>query len=199
MAKPKKSRKTSEKKKAKEWYAVLAPSEFDSKELGSVTTSDEALLNNRIIKVSLMDLTGKMSQANMYTTLNFRIKEIKGKTAYTELIGHQLSPGYIRTLVRRRRTVLHTVKDLPTQDERTVRLKMISVTKDRISETMRKNIRVAIDAELSEASGKFNYYELMSEVINGRLSMKVFNRLRQITPMNRVEFRKTELQESLAQ
>ncbi len=134
----------------------------------------------------------------MYTTLNFRITDVKGKTAYTELIGHQLSPGYIRTLVRRRRTVLHTVKDIATQDDRTVRLKMISVTKDRISETMRKNIRVAIDAELQDASGKFGYYELMNEVINGRLSTKVFNRLRQITPMNRVEFRKTELKETLA-
>jgi small subunit ribosomal protein S3Ae len=198
MAKPKKSRKTSEKKKAKEWYAVLAPSEFDSKELGAVTTADEALLDNRIIKVSLMDLTGRMSQANMYTTLNFRIKEVKGKSAYTELIGHQLAPSYIRTLVRRRRTVLHTVKDLPTQDDRTVRLKMISVTKDRISDTMRKNIRTAIEAELSEASGKYNYYELMNEVISGKLSTRVFNRLRQITPMNRVEFRKTELKEDLA-
>jgi ribosomal protein S3AE len=199
MVKPKRSRKTSDKKKAKEWYAVVAPSEFDSKELGSVTTSDEALLQNRIIRVSLMDLTGRMSQANMYTTLNFRIKEIKGKTAYTELIGHQLSPGYIRTLVRRRRTVLHTIRDLPTQDERTVRLKMISVTKDRISDTMRKNIRAAIEAELAEASGKFNYYELMNEVINGKLSTRVFNRLRQITPMNRVEFRKSELHEAIAQ
>jgi small subunit ribosomal protein S3Ae len=199
MAKPKKSRKASEKKKAKEWYAVLAPQEFDSKELGAVTTADEALLGNRIIKVSLMDLTGKMSQANMYTTLNFRIKEVKGKSAYTELIGHQLAPSYIRTLVRRRRTVLHTVRDLPTQDDRTVRLKMISVTKDRISDTMRKNIRAAIEAELAEASGRYNYYELMNEVISGRLSTKVFNRLRQITPMNRVEFRKTELRETLAQ
>lgn len=198
MAKPKKSRKTADKKKAKDWYSVIAPQAFDSKDLGAVTTSDEALLPNRIIKVSLMDLTGRMSQANMYTTLNFRIKEIKGKTAYTELIGHQLSPGYIRTLVRRRRTVLHTVKDLPTQDDRTVRLKMISVTKDRISATMRRNIRAAIEAELAEASGKFGYYELMNEVINGRLSTRVFNRLRQITPMNRVEFRKSELREAFA-
>ena len=195
MAKPRKSKKT-EKKKAKDWYTVLAPQTFDSKELGEVVTSDEAKLANRIVPVSLMDLTGRMSQANMYTTLNFRIKDIKGKTAYTELIGHKLSPGYIRTLVRRRRTVLHTVKDLPTNDERTVRLKLISVTKDRISETMRKNLRDAIDAELTEASGKYGYYELMQEIIYGKLASKVFNRLKQITPMNRVEFRKTELKEN---
>jgi len=196
MAKPRKSKKT-EKKKVKDWYTVLAPQAFDSKELGEVVTSDEAKLANRIIPTSLMDITGKMSQANMYTTLNFRIKDIKGKTAYTELIGHRLSPGYIRTLVRRRRTVLHTVKDIPTTDERTVRVKLISVTKDRISETMKKNLREVINEELQEASGKYGYYELMNEVIYGKLASKVFNRLRQITPMNRVEFRKTELKENL--
>ena len=194
MSKPRKSKKT-EKKKAKDWYTVLAPQAFDSKQLGEVVTSDEAKLANRIVPISLMDVTGKMSQANMYTTLNFRIKEIKGKTAYTELIGHRLSPGYIRTLVRRRRTVLHTVKDIPTTDDRVVRVKLISVTKDRISETMKKNIREIIDAELAEAAGKYAYYDLMQEIINGRLASKVFNRLRQVTPMNRVEFRKTELKE----
>jgi len=196
MAKPRKSKKT-EKKKTKDWYAVLAPQAFDSKELGEVVTTDEAKLANRIIPSSLMDVTGKMSQANMYTTLNFRIKEIKGKTAYTELIGHKLSPGYIRTLVRRRRTVLHTVKDIQTSDDRMVRIKLISVTKDRISETMKKNLRVVIDEELTEASGKHGYYELMQEIIFGKLASKVFNRLKQITPMSRVEFRKTELKENL--
>jgi len=195
MAKPKKSRKTAEKKKAKDWYTVLAPQAFDSKELGEVITADEAKLINRIIPVSLMDITGKMSQANIYTTLNFRIKEIKGKTAYTELIGHKLSPGYVRTLVRRRRTVLHTVRDLPTTDDRTVRVKLISVTRERISETMKKNLREVIEKELSEAAGKYGYYELMHEIINGRLSSKVFLRLRQITPMSKVEFGKTELKE----
>src|SRR5512137_2046553 len=138
MAAPK-SKKTAEKKKAKLWYKAIAPSAFDGKELGDVTCDDEETLKNRVIPISLLDLTGKMTQANVYTTLSFRISEIKGSNAYTELIGHQLSPGYIRTLVRRRRTVIHTVRDIPTKDGKTVRLKLISVTRDRVSETMRKN------------------------------------------------------------
>ena len=175
MAKPKKSKKA-DKKKSKDWYTVIAPQAFDSKELGHVVASDEDKLANRIIPLSLVDLTGRMSQANVYTTLNFRVKEIKGKNVYTELIGHHLAPGYIRTLVRRRRTVLHTVKDLSTNDDHIVRVKLISVTKDRISETMKKNLRVAIEAELSEASGKYGYYELpenltLSEEIGGALEM----------------------------
>ena len=194
MAKPKKSKKA-EKKKSKEWYAVLAPQAFDSKEIGEVVTADEATLTNRIIPISLLDLTGRMSQMNVYTTMSFRIKEVKGKTAYTELIGHRLSPGYIRTLVRRRRTVLHTVQDINTSDDRMVRVKLISVTRDRISETMRKNLRVAIEDGLKEETSKYSYYELMQEIIHGRLSSKIFNKLKQITPMSRVEFRKTELKE----
>ncbi|MEM4272538.1 MAG: hypothetical protein QXH30_03020 [Candidatus Bilamarchaeaceae archaeon] len=195
MAAKPKSKRTTEKKKAKGWYKVIAPPAFDSREIGEVVCAEEPTLPNRVISVSLMDISGKMSQANIYTSLRFRIKEIKGANAYTELIGHELAPGYIRTLVRRRKTVLHTVKDIPTKDDKTVRVKLISVTRDRVSETMRKNLRVAIEKEIAEASSGVGYYELMQDIIFGKLSTRVFNRLKQIAPMSRVEFRKTELKE----
>ncbi len=197
MAKPKRKSRRTEKKKSKEWYTVVAPQEFDSKELGEVLATDEGKVMHRIIPVSLRDMTGKMSQANIYTTLNFRIKDVKGKTAYTELIGHNLSPGYIRTLVRRRRTILHTIRDLPTSDDRNVRVKLLAVTRERISETMKKNLREIIEKQLSEASGEYDYYSLMQEIIHGRLASRIFNQLRQVTPMSRVEFRRTELHEDL--
>jgi ribosomal protein S3AE len=190
-----KSKRTMEKKKAKVWYKVIAPPAFDSREIGEVVCVEEPTLMNRIISVSLMDISGKMSQANIYTSLKFRIKEIKGTNAYTELIGHELAPGYIRTLARRRKSILHTVRDIPTKDDKVVRVKLISVTRDRVSETMRKNLRVAIETELTEATANSTYYELMQDVLFGKLSTKVFNKLKQITPMSRVEFRKTELKE----
>ncbi|HNT60559.1 MAG TPA: hypothetical protein PKJ97_01115, partial [Candidatus Bilamarchaeaceae archaeon] len=127
--------------KHKEWYKVLAPEKYDSKELGEVMASDGKLLVNRIIPVSLGELTGKFSQSALYTTLNFRIKEVKGKAAHTELIGHILAPSYMRTFIRRRRTVLHSVLDVATKDDKEVRLKLIAVTQDKISETQRINLR----------------------------------------------------------
>ncbi len=195
MAEKKKSKKTADKWKAKRWYKVLAPEKYQSKEIGEVVAADDKLLKDRILRVNLAELTGKMSQATMYTNLLFRITEVKGGIAHTELIGHSLSPGYIRTLARRRRTLLHSVMDVATKDEREVRLKLIAATKSKISETMRKNLRGVIEGEMKAASTDYDYYGLMEEIVNGRLATRIFNKARMITPMSRVEFKSTELKE----
>lgn len=181
--------------KHKEWFKVLAPEKYDSRELGEVVASDGKLLVNRIIPVSLGELTGKFSQSALYTTLNFRIKEVKGKAAHTELIGHRLAPSYMRTFIRRRRTVLHSVLDVTTKDEKDVRLKLVAVTQDKISEVQRGNLRAAIEDEVVASSRDFSYYELMDELMYGRLATRVFNKAKEVTPMGRIEFRKSELKE----
>jgi small subunit ribosomal protein S3Ae len=191
-----KKKKSSEKQKQKEWYKVLAPEKYDSKELGEVLAADEKMLLNRVIPVSLGDLTGKFSQSGIYTTLNFRIKEIKGKTAQTELIGHSLSPSYLRTFIRRRRAVLHSVLDISTKDEKEVRLKLVAVTREKISEVQKGNLRRAIEDEVVSASESFPYYELMDEIMYGRLATRIFNKAKEVTPMDRIEFRKSELKET---
>ena len=191
----KRNRKVMDKWKAKRWYRVLAPEKYESKELGEVVSADEKNLMNRIISVNLAELVGRMSQATIYTTLFFRIKDVKGGVAHTELIGHQLAPSYIRTLARRRKTMIHSIVDGNTKDDRRVRLKLIAIAKDRISETMRSNLRRVVEKEMAAATEEYNYYGLLDEVIHGRLATRVFNKAREITPMSRVEFRKTELME----
>lgn len=191
-------KKVSDKQKLKEWYKVLAPEKYESKELGEVVTSDGKLLVNRIIPVSLSELTGKFSQTALYTTLSFRVKDVRGKAAHTELIGHQLANSYLRTFIRRRRTVLHSVLDISTKDDKGVRLKLVAVTKDKISETQRRNLRHVIEEEVKVASREFSYYDLMDEIMYGRFATRVFNKAKDITPMGRVEFRKSELKETFA-
>ncbi|MEW5996325.1 MAG: hypothetical protein AB1657_01890 [Candidatus Micrarchaeota archaeon] len=191
-------KKASEKQKMKEWYKVLAPEKYESRELGEAVASDPKLMMNRVIPVSLSDLTGKFSQTSLYTALDFRVKEVKGKAAHTELIGHRLSPSYLRTFVRRRRTVLHSVLDVSTKDEKEVRLKLVAVTREKISETQRRNLRRAIEDEVKTASREFTYYELMDELMYGRLATRVFNKAKDVTPMSRVEFRKSELKETFS-
>jgi small subunit ribosomal protein S3Ae len=189
-------KKASDKQKLKEWYKVLAPEKYESKELGEVVASDGKLLLNRVIPISLSDLTGRFSQTALYTTLDFRVKDVRGKAAHTELIGHNLSPSYLRTFIRRRRTVLHSVVDVSTKDDKSVRLKVVAVTRDKISETQRRNLRRVIEEEVRVASKEFSYYDMMDEIMYGRFATRVFNKAKDVTPMGRVEFRKSELKET---
>ena len=79
-----------------------------------------------------------------------------------------------------------------------MRLKLVAVTHDKISETQRRNLRHVIEDEVKAASKEFSYYDLMDEIMYGRLATRIFNKAKDVTPMGRVEFRKSELKETFA-
>ncbi len=191
----KKQRKVVDKWKLKKWYTVLAPEAFDKKEIGETVASEPELLVNRVVKVPLVDLTGQPSQASMFTFVHFRIKEVKGETAYTDIIGHEILPTYLKTLVRRRKSVIFVVKDIKTKDGKEVRLKVVAITDSKVPRNTKRNLYHEIVAELENA-GSLTYEQLMQEVLFGKLNAKIFNRLKQITAMRRVEVKKTELKEA---
>ena len=184
--------------KLKKWYTVLAPQLFDNKEICEIVAADEKLLINRIVKMSLMELLSTNSQTAMFTFLKFRINEVNGTKAQTKLIGHDVSPSYIRTFARRGKTLLHEAVDTKTKDDETIRIKVVAVASGRISQTTKKNLRAKIVEELKAAGPQFTYNELMQEILYGRLVSKIYNKLKQITSMKRLEVRRTERQETFA-
>ncbi len=191
--------KVVDKWKKKKWYTVLAPQIFDKKEIGEVVAADEKLLQNRIIKKSLAELgVSGASQVAMFTTLNFRIVDVKGTSASTDLIGHEISSSYIKTFARRGKTLLHQVVDDKTKDGEELRVKVIAVTGARVSENTRRNLRSALVDESRKAIKEGKFEEVMQDLIFGRFSAKLYNRLKKITKMRRVEIRKSERKEKFA-
>lgn len=192
----KKKTKVVDKWKSKKWYTVKAPEMFEGKEICEIISSDEKNLTNRVIKRSLADLRlGTASQLSMFTNLKFRIKDIKGTTANTALIGHEISPAYMKTFARRGKSLIHEVIDVKPKDSGEVRVKIIAVTDSRVSENTRRNIRSAIVEETKKKGGELKFEDLVQELIYGKFSSKIFNRLKQITKMKRVEVRKSEVKE----
>lgn len=193
-----KKTKVVDKWKMKKWYTVVAPSMFDHKEICELVAADESSLINRIVKISLMDLLSTSSQTSMFTFLKFRIANVAGNNAQTALIGHEVSPSYIKTFARRGKTILHMVVDTKTKDDNTVRVKVVVVATGKISETTKRNLRNTIVDEIKKASPNITYDEFMQEILYGRLVSKVFNHLKQITSIKRFEIRKTEKYEQFA-
>jgi len=180
--------------KSKNWYTVLAPQMFDSKEVGQIPATEDAHLMNRIVKVSLAELTGDMSQS--YVNLHLRINEVKGKTAYTKLIGHEISAGYLRTLVRRRRNVIYEVVDVITKDGVKMRIKVSLFTLKRISSPLKTALRNAVKEEVVSKVKDMDFQQAAQEVIFGKFSATLFNRIKKLCPLKRIEVRKTKVFES---
>ncbi len=182
--------------KTKTWYVILAPDSFEGKEIAQVPADDDAKLLNRVVKVSLGDLTGDMTQA--YTNLAFRITEVKGKSASTKLIGHELSPSYLRSLVRRRRDIVNDVVDVTTKDGAQVRVKVSLYTARKVSTPARAAVRHAIRGEIVERAKEMDFATFMQEIIFGKFSGRIYKAVKRIIPVKRVEIRKSEVKEVFA-
>ncbi len=150
--------KSVDKWKAKKWYSVKSPVMFESKELCEVVASDDKRLINRIVRASLLELgMGGSSQMAMFTTLRFRIKDVTGADAGTTLLGHDISPSFIRTFARRGKSLIHQVVDEKTKDGEALRLKIIAVSGARVSENTRRNLRNALVEDCKKAVVEKNY------------------------------------------
>ncbi|MEM4389753.1 MAG: 30S ribosomal protein S3ae [Candidatus Micrarchaeia archaeon] len=179
--------------KTKKWYSVLSPDMFESKEIAHVLASEEKNLLNRVIPIGLDALTGDLSQA--YATVFFRISEVKGQTAFTKLIGHELSRSYLRTLVRRRRNVLYDVIDITTRDGVPLRLKVGVFTAYKVSHSARTAIRAAVREEIAMRAKEMDFSLLEQEVIFRKFAARLYNRAKKIAPIKRVEIYKSEVKE----
>ncbi len=193
--KKKKKARVVDKWKTKNWYTVVAPDMFENKEMGHVVAADESSLQNRVVKANLTELTGQFSQAGAYTTLSFRIDDVKGKQAKTRFVGHALSPAYIRTLARRRRSVINEVEDVLSKDGIGVRLKMVVITAFRSSASIKTALRKMVREEAEALAKSTDFQQLAQEIIFGKFSRRILAKVKKIAPVSRVEVKKAEVKE----
>ena len=193
---PKKKARVVDKWKLKNWYNIKAPEIFDGKEIGQLLSSDEENLNNRVIRIGLGEITGSFTSSTAYTSVVFRVTGVSGKQVSTQFIGHELAPSYIKTLLRRRRSIIYNVDDVKTTDGKELRIKTVSVTAFKVSEAVRKDLRAAISTHVKTIGGEMTLSALTQEVLFGKFAAKVFGKVKNLTPMRRLEIRKSELVEN---
>ncbi len=183
-----------EKWKFKSWYSVIAPKIFDERKIGDVLALEDANVMDRIVIANLGELTGELPHG--YTRVHLKVKEIKGKTAYTALVGHELIRSYLRTIVRRRMSLVDDVVVVQTKDGINTSVKSAVVTANKISGATRIAIRKVVEEFLREAAAKKTYDQLMQEVLFKKLSSEIYKKVKVIAPIKRVEIIKTEVVES---
>jgi small subunit ribosomal protein S3Ae len=182
--------------KLKQWYQVHSPELFGSKPIGEVVATEDRHLKNRLITVGLDEITGDFSQT--YTTVKFRITEVKGKNAYTTFIGHEEQPAYIRTFIKRNRSLIDDVVDVKTADGKDLRIKSIVFAAGKVARDTEAAIRTALRAELKAKVSPMTLDQFLQELFFKRFATKLTPALKSIAPIKRIEIRKTELKEVFA-
>ncbi len=198
MAKKKRtSRKTVDKWKLKSWYKVLAPEAYENKEIGEVPSSDPKKLLNKIIKVPLFLIGGRAGAASINTRLKFRIIEVKGTTAFTRLIGHEIDQSFVKTLARRRRSVIDQIVDIETTDGNKVRIKGVIITVNRISQRPKTTLRNMFKDHIIEATKNMTLNELMQAILFGKFAQQIQQDLKKIIPIRKIQIHKTEVKNTI--
>jgi len=177
--------------RAKNWYQVLAPAEFNRANIGETLADEPDKMIGRIMESTLGDITGDWSKQN--TKMIFKIDEIGGSNAYTSFIGHEMTKDYMRSLVKRRTSKIDANLVVTTKDGCKLRLKPLVFTVKRARTSQIESIRKIMVDIVRNRSKELTFNELVADVVNGKVAAEVYKATKNIYPLRRVEIGKSEV------
>ncbi len=166
--------------RAKNWYQVLAPAEFNRANIGETLADDPAKMMGRIMESTLGDITGDWAKQN--TKMIFRIDEIGGNNAYTSFIGHEMTKDYMRSLVKRRTTKIGANIVVTTKDGFKLRVKPLIFTVKRARTSQIESIRKIMVDVVANRGKELTFNELVADVVNGKVSAEIYKATKNIYP-----------------
>jgi ribosomal protein S3AE len=182
-----KNKKDIGKKKKKNWFTIYATKDFRDAEIGLTPCNDDSDINGRVVKIGLMDLTGDMRNQN--AKVKFKVKEIKGDKAFTELLGYELNVVNLKRLIKKNRKRLDDSFECVDKDNVKLVVKTIFLVRgdapNSVMTVLRRRSR-----ELISASLKLGTYEQgIMGIITKRIQNETKAELKKVYPLQIVEIR----------
>jgi ribosomal protein S3AE len=171
----------------KRWVPIVTPKIFGGRELGETFVSEAPVALGKTVSTSLANITGDPQKQNIL--LKFRIVDFTGEKLTTEIISYRISPSVVRKMVRRTRDKIDDSFPLKTKDGKIIRIKPMLVTRARTTSSVLKALRNAARDFLARMVLKFDYENLMHEIVEKKLQKSMMQELRKILPLSVSEIR----------
>jgi len=178
--------------KSKEWYNIEAPVYLNRIIVGNTMAGDPSLLVGRNVETTVGELTNDMTKNN--TKVILRINNVVGDIATTDLMGHELTTDYIRSIVKRQTSRIDANVEVKTRDGYVIRVKPTCFTIKRARSSQIKAIREMMVEIVKRRAAESDFETFMQEAILGRLSAAIYRQAKFIYPLRRVEIRKTQIE-----
>jgi small subunit ribosomal protein S3Ae len=175
--------------KSKEWFNIEAPVYLNRTIVGNTMAGDPSLLVGRSIETTVGELTNDMTKNN--TKVILRINNVVGDIATTDLVGHELTTDYVRSIVKRQTSRIDANIEVKTKDGYIIRVKPTCFTIKRARSSQIKAIREVMIEIVKKRASETDFENFMQEAILGRLSAAIYRQAKFIYPLRRVEIRKT--------
>ncbi len=177
--------------KLKKWFNVVAPKQFNDAAVGEMPANDEKAAVGRNIVVSLDAITHNPSHA--YTNVTLKVTGVNGAAAQTRLVKIELLQSYIRSLVRRYRSVSSAIVPVVTKDGASAVVKLMAVTRSRVNHTKIIGVRKEMVDYTREYFRENQLDQIIGAIIEGKFQGELTAKLDHITNLNKVEVKKLEM------
>lgn len=184
-------RKGSETWKKKKWFTIVAPKAFGEREIAETVSEKPQSVVGRTITLSVAEIVPQARKQAIY--VNFKVGSVQGQKAFTELVGHQVSHGFLRRFTRRHTSKIDLVSDFECADNRKVRVTATTITAKKIPRKREILVRKAMAEVMAGVAKQKSSEELIYELIFGSAVNELGQRLQQICAVKRIEFAKSRI------
>ena len=191
MAKKKQAGRRVEGWKAKSWYKVYSPEVLGKTYIGDTIANDAENVVGRIMQTTLGEIINDYARQNV--KMKFRIAEVAGDSAYTEFLGHELSRDYMRSMIKRRTSRIDCHVPVMTKDGKKLDLTVTCFTLTRANLSQVHAIRNLISTMVGKIGTESEMNGIISGIVSGEISREVFNAVKPLFPVRRVEVIKSKV------
>jgi len=188
---PKTKKKTVDKWKKKTWYTIVAPEEFERKEIGETLSEKPESLMGRTIKITGRELANQPKKQHIQ--IKFMIVKVTGGTANTEAVGHEIKDSFLRRVVRRKTSKVTSVKNYSSKDGKHFKVKIVVVTEKKISRNQRTGVMKKTEELAKQIMAELDGRKVIDELVFGTIPNKIYPVLKKIVPIKRIEITKSAI------
>lgn len=187
MPKPRAARR----KKVKKYFRVFIPPYLGFKEIGVVLASEPEQLIGRTVETTFYEVTGDFQHQNI--KLKLQILKVEGDEAYTDLRTMEYIREFLRSLVRRRTSMVDAIIDLETKDGYKIRAMAIAFTTRRITTSRKRAIRRIAFEILKRKASELEFKQFVHEALLGKIASEIYNEAKKVYPLRFVGVRKIKV------
>jgi small subunit ribosomal protein S3Ae len=162
--------------------------------IGETLSEEPSQLIGRNYEVIQNELDGDFSK--MHVKVVFKVTDVLGNDAITELVGHELLKDHVRRQVRRDRGKIDDTIDVVTEDGFYVRFKPLMISRARIKSSQKQQMRTIARDIILTTGATSTWFKLQAATLDGTLENKIKDAVSKIQPVRTVVIRRTQLIQS---
>lgn len=192
----------------KEWYNLVAPSIFTTRQCGkTLITKTQGTkvasdgLKGRILELSLADLNGG-NEAMSYRKIKLCVEDVQGYNCLLNFHGMDMTRDKLCSLIKKKQSIIEASTDVRTSDGYIVRMFCIAFTKKQDDQqkvtcyaksAQVRAIRAKMIAVMSELGAKGDLKALVKELISGTTGETIEKDAGRIFPIHECYIRKVKV------